>query len=194
MKMQRFLSRFTLLLLGLHLQTWACAQQSSTPADLKCGAYCLFVALNSLDLSVGDFEKLDKTMGIPTSLGYSMEQMCDAASKMNAFPLAVNTSLNMLTQRKGRFACIALLEKTGHYVCIYDIDDDDVFLVDPPEKRIIPRDVFVNLWNGKAIIVSNKPIEPQSFYKFSILRILLLSGGVMIPMFVFHLRYKQKAC
>lgn len=143
---------------------WATAQQSTSKADLKCGSYCLFVALNSLNVPVGNFETLEKTLGQPTNMGYSIYQLCDATTKLNTFSLAVETNLPQLESRKGKFACIALLEKTGHYVCIYDIDDQNVFIVDPPEKRVIPRDTFLKLWNGKAILLSDKPIELQSSY------------------------------
>jgi len=128
--------------------------------DLRCGAYCLSAALGGLDIvETTSFEDTEKRLGQPTQLGYSMEQLAAAAKSYGAYTLGVRTTLDELEQRGGRFACIALLEQNGHYVCVYDVTPKDVSIIDPPNRWVVSKDGFTALWGGKALLVSATPIE-----------------------------------
>lgn len=144
------------------------AAREVTPSgvDLRCGAYCLYAALGSLDLAPSSFEELEARLGQPTSLGYSLQQLEAAAKDLGAFTLGVETSLGNLLRRPGRFACIALLERSGHFVCVYDADEDHVYLIDPPESRKSARDAFSAVWSGKALLLSDRPIDLALPYRF----------------------------
>lgn len=148
--------------------------QPKPGVDLRCGAYCLYVALKALERPVGSFEAFEKELGGPSAMGYSMEQLARAAESHGAYSLGVQTSLAHLESRPGRFACIALLERDGHFVCIYDIDDRSVFVVDPPEYRVVARDAFERLWPGKAVLISNSVISPLSRFR---IRPWAIAGG-----------------
>ena len=113
--------------------------------DLRCGGYCLYAGLSALDVPLGDYAALEKSLGEPSTLGYSMEQLARAARSRGAFALGVETNLDNLASRPGRFAGIALLDDAKHYACIYDVNDKSVFIVDPPAparggpRCILPR-------------------------------------------------------
>ena len=130
--------------------------------DLRCGGYCLYAGLSALDVPLGDYAALEKSLGEPSTLGYSMEQLARAARSRGAFALGVETNLDNLASRPGRFAGIALLDDAKHYACIYDVDDKSVFIVDPPLRREIARDAFSLAWRGNALILSAKDIVPVS--------------------------------
>lgn len=138
------------------------AQSDIPAADLRCGSYCLFLGLKSLNLPVGNYEEFEARLGQPTRLGYSMQQLSDGAALFGAHTLAVDTSLSNLQRRRGRFACIALLEQPSHYVCIYDLDDKFVYIANPPKKSRIERDAFTNVWGGRALLLSDRPLAPVS--------------------------------
>jgi Protein of unknown function (DUF1573)/Peptidase C39 family len=91
-----------------------------------------------------------------------MQQLAEAAGAFGAHAVGVKTTLADLERRRQRFACIALLEDTGHFVCIYDLDPTTVYLADPPEQRGVVRDAFDRLWGGKALLISDVPIEPPA--------------------------------
>jgi hypothetical protein len=131
--------------------------------DLRCGSYCLYVALKALDVPVvGDFDAFESSLGGPSPVGLSMEQLAEGARAHGAFALGVETSLGNLRARRGRFVCIALLEKEGHFVCVADVNDDTLLVIDPPGHRDVARDAFEALWKGKALLISNVPLKPLS--------------------------------
>jgi hypothetical protein len=144
----------------------ASPRQSSEPAapagtNLRCGEYCLFLALRSLDFPLTSVVELETHLGQPTLRGYSLQQLSDTARSLGAHTLGVQTSLEQLERRTGRFACIAFLEQSNHFVCIYDIDDKTVYIADPPGRRIVSREAFARLWNGKSLLIADRPIDPN---------------------------------
>jgi ABC-type bacteriocin/lantibiotic exporter with double-glycine peptidase domain len=135
------------------------------PADqtnLRCGAYCLYVGLGALDVSTGLFDEFESALGQPGKHGYSMEDLAAAAQRAGAHTQGVETSLENLSYRKGRFACIAPLER-AHFVNVYDVDLDArrVYIIDPPNKREMDADAFNAVWSKKALLISNQPLEPE---------------------------------
>ena len=128
--------------------------------DLYCGAYCLYVSLRALDVPVANLEELEKRLGKPTSMGFSMAAMEQAARSYGIHTSAVTTNLSNLAEREGRLACIALLERQSHFVCISDISDKMVTVIDPPGSSKLSRQSFELIWDGKALLLSNKEIIP----------------------------------
>lgn len=149
------------------LLSLACLGQPGTTPDpsrpeLRCGSYCLYTALKALDFPVESYSRFEETLGQPTQLGYSMEQLAEAARSVGAYTLAVETSLELLEARPGRFACLALLDQQGHFVNLYNIDAQSVYLIDPPTDRVMDREVFGRKWSGQALLVSTQPLTPMS--------------------------------
>ena len=112
-----------------------------------------------MDVEIADLETLEKRMGPVGPHGYSLKQLADAAEGCGALTLGVKTNLDRLRSRTGRFACIALLEDSSHFVCISNIDDNNVYAVDPPELRQIPLEAFSKVWSGKALLISKSPLR-----------------------------------
>ena len=125
--------------------------------DLRCGGYCLYVALKALDRPVENYQAFEAVLGQPGRLGYSIDQLAVAARAFGAHAEAVETTVDHLTSRRGRFVCIALLDR-GHFVNVYDVVNGQVYLVDPPEKKTVGVDPFRAIWGGKAILISNGPL------------------------------------
>jgi hypothetical protein len=128
--------------------------------DLNCGAYCLYAALRALETPVGDYKTFEKRLGQPTRSGYSLQQLADGADIYGVSSLGVTTTLANLARRKGKFACIALIND-NHYVCIYDIDATHVYIVDPPKSYASSKEAFEALWKGKALLFATYPIAPE---------------------------------
>jgi ABC-type bacteriocin/lantibiotic exporter with double-glycine peptidase domain len=137
------------------------ADEKRSPAQLHCGAYCLYLGLKALDVPIKNYKELEDKLGQPSPLGYSMEQLAEAARGFGAHALGVETSLGNLRLRPNRCVCIALL-KEGHFVNLYDITDDRVYLVDSPETRQVGLDGFRAIWTGKALLISDRPIPDES--------------------------------
>jgi ABC-type bacteriocin/lantibiotic exporter with double-glycine peptidase domain len=133
----------------------------STGLDLRCGGFCLYVALNALDRQVPDYAALEAKLGSPTAQGYSMERLAEVARQYGVYALGVETTLDALRDRPGRFACIAYLDQ-GHFVNIYDVDDKQVYLIDPPDHRAASADAFAAVWKGRALLIANEPISVDS--------------------------------
>ena len=77
------------------------AEALSENVELRCGEYCLFVALRALDIDVPTVESLEQALGQPGTIGYSMEQLALAAEAFGAHTLGVQTSLKHLERRRG---------------------------------------------------------------------------------------------
>ena len=144
--------------------------------ELRCGAYCLYAALGSLGVEVGGVREIETRMGQPTPIGYSMEQLAQAASSFGVFTLGVETSLDELERRQRPFACIASVGG-DHYVCVYDVSKTDVFVVDPPQDRVIARGAFEALWHGRALLLSDHPLSPLPSRRWATWVLLVIGVG-----------------
>ena len=129
--------------------------------DVRCGGYCLYVGLNALGFEIKDYEALESRLGTPGRLGYSIEELSEAAKSYGAHAAGVETSPARLRARPGRFACIALMDR-GHFVNIYDVQDDTVLIADPPNKSQVSLDALKATWSGKALLISDQPLLPES--------------------------------
>jgi len=75
--------------------------------------------------------------------------------------------------RPNRFVCIALLDE-GRFANIYNIENNNVYIVDPPRNRVIPEALFLQQWSGKALLISNQPILTESELKHLYFKSMIL--------------------
>jgi prepilin-type N-terminal cleavage/methylation domain-containing protein len=120
----------------------------------------LFIALESLGFARGDFDDLERHIGVPTAAGYSMAQLDETARAWGASTIAVDTSLENLVERKEPFACITLVDD-NHFVLLYDVDESNVFILDYPDSRQISRDAFSYKWSHKALLLARTPLQTE---------------------------------
>lgn len=129
--------------------------------DLRCGAYCLYVSLKSLGLGPSTYDELEKRLGQPGVAGYSMAQLEAGAKVWGAQCAPVRISLDQLQAQDRPFCCIALIQP-HHYVCISDVEGDQVEVVDPPRSSTVGRHGFELVWDGTALLLAGKPITLRS--------------------------------
>ena len=125
---------------------------------LNCGAYCLYTGLLGLELYEGGYDDLERELGPPGALGYSIAQLQEVAERHGAHALAVKSNLAQLPNHRRPFACIALLDNQ-HFVLAADVTAADVAVVDPPRSYALPRDTFESRWDGRALLLAPEPIE-----------------------------------
>lgn len=126
--------------------------------NLRCGAESLYFGLKWLDLPVADFPQVEAKLGPPSNLGYSMSQLESAAQSFGAQTLGVETTLENLARRPEPLVRIAYLN-SKHFVTILGESNGLVEIINPPAREIqIPRATFLQLWDGKALLLSTNPI------------------------------------
>jgi len=135
---------------------------SRVESEPRCGSYCLYVALRSLDLPVSSFEEVEDKLGPPTPAGYSLGQLQEVAQHFGAQTLGVQTSFGNLRLRDERFACIAHLDNPSHFVNLADVSEAGmVTVIDPPKSSAIPADTLRLRWKGAALLLSPVPLTPE---------------------------------
>lgn len=127
-------------------------------SDLRCGGYCLYVGLNALDFNVGTYSQFEERLGQPSPVGYSLETLAEVARSFGAHAQGFETTLDRLSQRKGTFVTIALVDD-NHFVNIYDIKNGIIYVSDPPTTKEIPLNSFESIWNSKVLIIAKEPIQ-----------------------------------
>lgn len=133
---------------------------SAANRDPLCGGYCTFLALKSLGLNAGNWEDFALRLGRPGSAGYSLGELAEVVAAAGGHSLAVETSLSELQQRSDRFACVAHLDG-NHYVLLYDAPPGLVRVIDAPFDYEISAAAFEQRWDGRALLIAARPIEPQ---------------------------------
>jgi ABC-type bacteriocin/lantibiotic exporter with double-glycine peptidase domain len=131
-----------------------------TNSQPLCGASCVYVALNALDVNVTSFESLLERLPEVAMAGHSLGDLAKVAQSYEMKTLAVETTLENLERRSERFACVAHINE-AHFVLISNIGAGHVTLMDPPYEKTIDRDVFSNSWNGKALLISAGDLVPE---------------------------------
>ena len=133
------------------------AAESGKEPDLRCGSYCLYVGLKALDLPVQSFDELEAKLGQPSPAGYSLGQLEEAARGYGVHTLGVQTTVENLQRRPGRFVCIAHLNES-HFVNIAAIEERVASIIDPPRRSSVPVDTLRSQWDGTALLISGEPL------------------------------------
>lgn len=118
---------------------------------------CLFIALRSLDVPVGNLSELLDRIGPPPSGGYNLAQLAETAESYGVQTRGVETSTNNLSRRSGRFACIAHYAE-GHFVNLIDVEKGQVHLIDAPRSMRVPMETFNSVWSRNALLISHESI------------------------------------
>jgi ABC-type bacteriocin/lantibiotic exporter with double-glycine peptidase domain len=162
--------------------------------NLRCGAESLYFGLKWLDLPVANFAELEAKLGPPSGLGYSMAELESAAKSFGAQALGVETTLENLARRPEPLARIAHMN-SKHFVAIVGIENGMVHLINPPAREIqIPSSTFLQLWDGKVLLLSTSPItrEEALTRQFPWRLIIGVATGVLLTLLAsFVLRSKK---
>lgn len=158
--------------------------------DVRCGSYCLYVALKGLGGKVASVAEVEDFMGPPPSGGYSMADLDAAARHFGFQTMAVETTLERLAARSERFACIAHV-RGHHFLLIADASDGEVHVIDPPRSYTAAPAAINAIWDGKALLISQQSLEPEelvvvplrkrprAWIGFAVMLVLLLSATVI---------------
>jgi ABC-type bacteriocin/lantibiotic exporter with double-glycine peptidase domain len=146
-------------------------------AELRCGSYCLMTALLSIDRAPAELEHLESSLGDPSDAGYSMLQLLKAAEHQGAFAAAVHTNPENLSRRNGPFVCIALLNG-DHFAILADVSANTATIVDPPDSHEIPLDTLMAEWDGRAVLIADRPLESEELIAARTSRDLFLKSLV----------------
>ena len=125
-----------------------------------CGAYCLYVALLTVDAPVPGLDEVESRLGRPPRTGYSLAQLAKVAESYGMHSLGITTDLDRLSLRQRPFACIAHWGK-DHFVNILDVASNQVTYFDSPTVRSIPRVTFETRWDGNALLISRHALAPE---------------------------------
>lgn len=130
--------------------------------DVRCGGYCLFVALDALGLAPRTYEELERQLGSAEPKGYSVARLREVAQARGAHAVAVETTIDGLRARADRekFACIALMSDE-HFLALYDLDGKIAYVVDPPRTYETPVETFRKFWTGNALLISSDPLASE---------------------------------
>ena len=124
------------------------------------GLKCLYVGLRSLDIDVGSYAKFVQQHGDVKAVGLSLDEMRQIAEAYGTSTLVVETSLQNLTRRPGRFACVAHVDG-NHFVNVLEIGPHSVTIADPPQSGEVATGLFLKRWPGRALLLSKQPLVAE---------------------------------
>lgn len=142
---------------------------SAGRADPLCGYNCLYSGLHALDYDPGDYSDFLAKHALADPRGASIGQLDVLAKSFGAQTQAVKTTLDHLKSRQAsneRFVCIAHVDG-NHFVNIADIDDQGVWIVDPPRDGMIAEALLAKRWSGDAILISREPLMREEDIRLS---------------------------
>lgn len=128
------------------------------PSSQYCGAKCLYVALVSLDIDPGAYDRFLEQCGEADTGGYSLGRLKEIAEAYGAKTLVVKTSLDHLSRRQERFACIAHVDGS-HFIMIAGDHDGAAWVIDPPQEGLVSSSMLKTRWPGNALLISNVPLS-----------------------------------
>jgi len=138
--------------------------QNGTGETNRCGVYSAYIAHNALNgndiRSIVDLDEFTQKLGHIPDDGSSIAELQTVLESFGCHCLAVKTSLNELRKRKGRFVCILLVHDT-HFVVLGSIAIDKLRVFDFPKSYSLTDKELNAQWNGVALLVSDKPVEPE---------------------------------
>lgn len=141
----------------LSLQSHAEERQET---ELLCGVRCLYMGLLAMEIDPGRFADFIEKCGVADARGYSVGRLEEIARQHGAETLLVKTTIDNLRLRPTPFVCIAHVDG-NHFVIIGDVDDSEVWIVDPPREGGIAKELFVKRWDGTALLLSRSPLASE---------------------------------
>lgn len=175
-------------------------EQLPEQTNPRCGLFCLYISLQALDVPADSLEDLERRLGPPGPRGYSLGELQALAQDYGLHTLGVRTSLENLRRRPERFACIAHVQG-GHFVNIADVDDEYVYVVDPPHEQKYRHEVFNLFWEGDALLLAPDPLTVEASLPplnttspSTPLWGALIIAVVLVAMAVFILRRRRTQC
>ncbi|MCD0458321.1 cysteine peptidase family C39 domain-containing protein [Roseiconus lacunae] len=139
------------------------------------GPQCLYVGLVSLGYEKSYEQFFDSRVGVPEN-GFLLSDLKELATNEGFETLLVRTSFDRLANRskQEQFACVAWLPR-GDFVVVADIDIEkqSYQIVDLSSIQDIPMQLFETQWDGEALLVSKKTLDPEGFYEPSSSRVLV---------------------
>ena len=152
--------------------------------DPLCGVKCLYSGLVALDLDPGEYPEFVERCGEVDARGFSLGRLEEIARECGASTLAVKTSLRNLQLREERFVCIAHVDRT-HFVNLGDANQNQVWVIDPPQEGLISTEVFAKRWDGNALLLSRAPLTPEVELHRPLWWGWFIAGGVAVVGVVF---------
>ena len=135
------------------------------PEKLRCGEYCLRVALPGLGFDDAATAAAVETLGVPPAGGHAPADLADAVRAAGGRWLAVQTTADALRRRRAlgeRFACVAHVDGS-HYVLLSEIGENgEARVIDPPASYPLPPETLARRWDGAALLVSRDPLTPEA--------------------------------
>lgn len=124
-----------------------------------CGPQCLYTAMTAIDVNVGEYADFLQTFGLIEARGTSLIPLADMAEQHGLQTLLVKTTLDNLRTRgqNARFACVAHLDG-NHFVLIGDVQENRVWIVDPPAETEVASAALLARWKGHALLLAKEPL------------------------------------
>jgi len=193
----------SLLLIGLSFIAPQNDRLSESREDLRCGLYCLTVALKSLGGKT-TINEVEASLGDAGVNGYSMQQLAETSKLFGFKTTASTTTPDLLLWRKAhlgnRFACITLFNE-NHFVLVTDVTADTVTICDPPGTYVLDKIIFEQKWNKKVLLISNDPLtkeeelvtQKQSIDRIRyFLKIISVSTVAFVVLLFFNFKKRMK--
>ncbi len=128
--------------------------------DPLCGAKCLYTGLVALELDPGSYSTFIENCGDVEARGFSLGQLDEFAKQHGATTLAVQTTFENLKLRRERFVCIAHVDG-NHFVNVGDVNDNSVWVINPPQEGSMALELFAKRWNGQALLLARSALVPE---------------------------------
>ena len=157
--------KIAILLVVIAEPVLAQPQPSAQLSDVRCGSYCLYIALDALGVEPGSWRDFEGLVGPPGERGYSVASLEAAARHFGLQTSTIEASVDQLSRFSKPFACIALME--NHFVLIRDADRATglVRFIDPPREIQLPFDVFNVQFSRKMLLLSPSKLEIRTDYR-----------------------------
>ena len=142
------------LILLLSIGTQTPIERPSPSDDVRCGSYCLFVALSTMRACPETLEQLEQSIGSRGPTGYSMLQLQEEANRRGLATAMAETTLDNLLYRRSHlgetFVCITLIDER-HFVLLWSIEKGLAQLCDPPRMVQISDSTLQAHWSKKVL-------------------------------------------
>jgi hypothetical protein len=169
------------------------AQQKSSGS--YCGIYCLYAAMKFFGVSV-DPNELIKSEFIGSAKGSSLAELKKCAENHGLYAVPVD---RVTTKDLRDLSCPAIIhvkssptrKSYDHYNLFLGTKKGQVLIYDPPGPiEMVESWTLAPRWDGSGLLVSDKPINPNSVFATSRLRFASYAG--IAAVIVLAVRYGRR--